>query len=118
MGDRTKLPKSAQEAFEMLETWMREERERNRKLDTNETNTRTVEGAERIVACVNALAGVADPAAFMRKVHGLRDDVQDALEASSISHEDGCGRGSECGCWIATMRDHLAVLKAACGAGY
>jgi hypothetical protein len=55
----------------------------------------------RLVACVNALAGVADPAAELARLREERDRLREATDALLEHWEDG---GTRIGDFIAALR--------------
>lgn len=67
--------------------------------------------AARIVACVNALSGVSDPAAFMEAVKGAMDALEKDAKTSHSGH--GCFPQSQCGACkpllqaLASLRQHM-----------
>ena len=74
--------------------------------------------ARRIVDCVNALAGIENPAAFVEAARGMADKADDALQAlvgvDRLLHQYGLMQGEDCPA-IEPLRAALTALRATLG---
>lgn len=72
--------------------------------------------ARRIVDCVNALAGIPDPAAFVQAARGMREALESIAEYWNRDRNDMAMHNA---CWHAvnTAEDALTSFRAAMGEG-